>query len=54
MTFAMIQGGSGLRFADDTHGGGIAYVVPAGVVWVSWCTLAIWHDMKKRRLEKEC
>ena len=49
LTLAIIQGGLGLKFAADTTGGEIAYGVVAGLVWVSWFTLAVWHDLKTRQ-----
>ena len=47
MTLAFIQGGLGLKFANNTSGGKIAYGVVAGVIWLTWITVAVWHDMKK-------
>ena len=49
MTFAIIQGGLGLRFAGNTHGGEIAYGVVAGLIWVAWMGVAVWHDMNKNK-----
>ena len=49
LTLAIIQGGLGLRFAHNTHGGKIAYGIVAGVVWVSWFGMAVWHDLKTKR-----
>ena len=47
LTLAIIQGGLGLKFANNTHGGKIAYGVVAGLIWVSWLSVAVWHDTKK-------
>ena len=50
LTFAIIQGGLGFKFAHNTTGGEIAYAVVAGVIWLCWLGVAMWHDMKKNRL----
>lgn len=47
MTLAFIQGGLGLKFANNTTGGKIAYGVVAGVIWLTWISVAVWHDLKK-------
>ena len=52
LTFAIIQGGLGLRFANNTTGGKIAYGVVAGLIWVSWLVVAVRHDMTKREDQK--
>lgn len=51
LTLAIIQGGLGLKFADNTHGGKIAYGVVAGLIWVTWLSVAVWHDMKKSKTQ---
>ncbi|CAF9916024.1 hypothetical protein IMSHALPRED_002945 [Imshaugia aleurites] len=51
LTLAIIQGGLGLRFANNTHGGKIAYGVVAGLVWISWLGVAVWHDTKKAKTQ---
>ena len=47
LTLAIIQGGLGLKFANNTTGGEIAYGVVAGVIWCAWLGVAVWHDTKK-------
>lgn len=49
LTLAIIQGGLGLHFANNTTGGKIAYGVIAGLIWVTWLGVAVWHDMKKSK-----
>ena len=49
ITFAFIQGGLGLKFADNTTGGEIAYGVVAGIIWLVWISVAVWHDLKKQQ-----
>lgn len=47
LTLAIINGGLGLKFADNTTGGKIAYGVVAGLIWVCWLGVVVWHDTKK-------
>ncbi|KAM0802059.1 hypothetical protein BDR22DRAFT_844817 [Usnea florida] len=49
LTLAIIQGGLGLRFANNTTGGKIAYGVVAGLIWITWLGVAVRHDMKKAK-----
>ena len=49
LTFAIIQGGLGLRFAANTTGGKIAYGIVAGLVWITWFVLAVRHDMERKK-----
>ena len=49
LTLAIIQGGLGLRFANNTTGGKIAYGVVAGLIWITWLSVAVRHDMKKAK-----
>ena len=49
LTLAIIQGGLGLKFAANTTGGEIAYGVVAGLIWIVWLGVAVWHDMKKTK-----
>lgn len=51
LTLAIIQGGLGLRFANNTTGGKIAYGVIAGLIWVTWFGVALRHDIKKRKIQ---
>ena len=52
LTLAIIEGGLGLRFAGNTTGGEIAYGVVAGLVWISWVGVAVWHDLKKSKTQE--
>lgn len=36
-----------MKFADNTTGGKIAYGVVAGLIWVCWLGVVVWHDTKK-------
>ena len=36
-------------WAENTRGGGIAYGVVAGVVWVLWMAVAGWSDSRRVR-----
>ena len=49
ITFGIIEGGLGLRYADNTTGGEIAYGVVAGVIWLIWMSVAVWSQFSKRR-----
>lgn len=52
LTLAIIEGGLGLRFANNTTGGKIAYGVVAGLIWVSWLSVAVRNDLKKRKTQE--
>ena len=52
LTLAIIQGGLGLRYANNTTGGKIAYGVIAGLIWVCWLGVAMRHDLKKRKTQE--
>ena len=38
-----------MKFADNTTGGKIAYGVVAGIIWLVWISVAVWHDLKKQQ-----
>lgn len=52
LTLAIIQGGLGLRYTDNTTGGKIAYGVVAGLIWVCWLGVAVRHDLKKKETQE--
>ncbi|KAL9098571.1 MAG: hypothetical protein Q9163_005797 [Psora crenata] len=47
VTLGIINGGLGLRLADNTENGDIAYGVVAGVIWVTWMVVAVWGRSKQ-------
>lgn len=51
LTLAIIEGGFGLRYANNTTGGKIAYGPLAGLIWVSWLGVAVRHDRKKNKAQ---
>ena len=50
ITLAIINGGLGLRMAENTRGGEIAYGVIAGIIWLTWMGVAVWSEAKRARL----
>lgn len=50
VTLGMINGGLGLRLADDASNGAyIAYGVIAAIVWVVWMAAAVWGEIQRLR-----
>lgn len=49
----MINGGLGLRLANNTMGGKIAYGVVAGIFGVAFVVLILWHDPKSGKSQAE-
>ena len=48
ITLGIINGGLGLRLADNTSKGVIAYGVIAGVVWSAWVSVMVSTYLKKK------
>jgi hypothetical protein len=50
ITLGMINGGLGMLFAGDaTSGQYIAYGVVAGVMWVLFSGVSVWHEVSRSR-----
>ncbi|KAL9630257.1 MAG: hypothetical protein Q9164_006513 [Protoblastenia rupestris] len=49
ITLGIINGGLGLRFADNTRSGEIAYGVVASIVWIAWMSVAVWSQLKTNK-----
>lgn len=49
ITLGIINGGLGLRLADNTHKGEIAYGVVAGIIWLVWMAAAVLGEIKRGR-----
>ncbi|KAL8718988.1 MAG: hypothetical protein Q9225_003946 [Loekoesia sp. 1 TL-2023] len=49
VTLAIINGGLGLRMAENTRAGEIVYGVVAGVIWLVWMAIAVRAEAKKYR-----
>jgi len=47
ITLGIINGGLGLQLSDNTHGGEIAYGVVAGIMWVTWMTVALFAAFRR-------
>lgn len=49
ITLGIINGGLGLRLADNTRKGEIAYGIVAGVIWLVWMAAAVLGEIKRGR-----
>ncbi|KAF2758050.1 hypothetical protein EJ05DRAFT_493018 [Pseudovirgaria hyperparasitica] len=49
ITLGMINGGLGLKLADNSKSGEIAYGVIAGVVFVAWVAVSLFGEFKRTR-----
>jgi len=53
ITIGIINGGLGLKLANNTRSGEIAYGVVAGLIWLVWMAAAVYGEIKKARLARE-
>ena len=49
----MINGGLGLMLSQNTVKGEIAYGVIAGLMWLTWMTVAVWGHLRAGRTSGE-
>lgn len=54
ITLGIINGGLGLRFADNASvGAKVVYGVIAGLVWIAWIAAAIFGEVKQLRKSRD-
>jgi len=53
ITLGIINGGLGLRLANNTKKGEIAYGVIAGFMWLVWMAAAVYGEVKRARSPKK-
>ncbi|KAF2103820.1 hypothetical protein NA57DRAFT_50688 [Rhizodiscina lignyota] len=53
ITLGIINGGLGLRLADNTKSGEIAYGVVAGIIWLIWMAAAVYGELKRARAQRQ-
>lgn len=49
ITLGIINGGLGLRLANNTKTGEIAYGVVAGIIWLVWMVAAVYGEIKRKK-----
>jgi len=52
ITLGIINGGLGLRLANNSHSGEIAYGVVAAVMWLAYVVSAVVGEMRRRKARK--
>ena len=46
----MISGGFGLILGGDgTNAENMAYGIVAGIIWVTWISVSIWHEYRRAK-----
>jgi hypothetical protein len=53
ITIGIINGGLGLKLANNSRSGEIAYGIVAGIIWLVWMAAAVYGEIKKARLKRE-
>lgn len=49
ISLGIINGGLGLKLANNTNSGKIAYAIVAAVVWLVWVAAAAWGEIKRNK-----
>jgi len=52
ITLGIINGGLGLKLANNTRSGEIAYGVVAAIFWLLWMACAVYGEIKRARAPK--